>query len=266
MLFRDEGGDAVVAIPQPGHAWLAGQLVRAWGNDAFARPAPFEEVCLGAEQHDIAWLAWEAAPTLNPATGRPHRFHEVPTARRVADWRAGVRLALAAYGRYPALLVSLHADTIYGPLLRPGLLPEEDLAPLRALLDEQHAFQRAVLGTLAADPRHADAAEPGVVERNRLLVAAADGLSLAICRGVTDEARHPGAPPRAGAGRVAPRLSSPRRDPEDLVLEPWPFGAGRVEVVCEGRRLRGRFADEAALRAALEAAERVTVAAVLRPR
>src|ERR687897_888824 len=160
MLFRDEGGDAVVAIPQPGHAWLAGQLVRAWGNDAFTPPAPLEEVCLGAEQHDLAWLAWEAAPTLNPATGRPHRFHEVPTARRVADWQAGVRPAPAAYGRYPALLVSLHAD--------------------------------------------------------------------AICRGVAEDVRHPGAPPRAGAERVGLRLSSPRGDPEELVLEPWPFGAGRV--------------------------------------
>jgi hypothetical protein len=51
MLFQEEGGDAVVAIPQPGHAWLAGQLARAWGNDAFARrPAPLEEVGLGAEQ------------------------------------------------------------------------------------------------------------------------------------------------------------------------------------------------------------------------
>jgi hypothetical protein len=265
MLFRDEC-EAVVAIPQPGHAWLAGQIVRAWGNGDFVQPSPFEEVCLAAEQHDIAWLAWEAAPTLNPATGRPHQFHEVPAARRVEDWRRGVRLALAAYGRYPALLVSLHADTIYGPLLRPGVLPEEDLAPLRALLDEQHAFQRAVRAALAADPRHADAAEPEVVERNRLLVAVADGLSLAICRGVTDEARHPGAPPRAGMERVGLRLSSRRGDPEDLVLEPWPFGAERVAVVCEGRRLRGRFADEAALRAALEAAERVTVAAVLRPR
>jgi hypothetical protein len=182
MLFRDEGGDAVVAIPQPGHAWLAGQLVRAWGNDAFARPAPFEEVGLGAEQHDLAWLAWEAAPTLNPATGRPHQFHEVPTARRVADWREGVRLALAAYGRYPALLVSLHAGTIYGPLLRPGLLPEEDSAPLRALLDEQHAFRRAVLGTLAADPRHADAAGPGAVERNRPLEAAERVTVAAVLR------------------------------------------------------------------------------------
>jgi Protein of unknown function (DUF3891) len=120
--------------------------------------------------------------------------------------------------------------------------------------------------TLAADPRHRGGAEPGVVERNRLLVAAADGLSLAICRGMTGEVRRPGVP-RGAAGDVGLRLASPRGDPEDLVLEPWPFGAGRVEVVCEGRRLRGRFADEGAMRAALEAAaERVTVAAVLRPR
>lgn len=266
MLFRDEGGDAVVAVAQPGHAWLAGQIVRAWGNDAFARPAPFEEVCLGAEQHDLAWLAWEAAPTLNPATGLPHRFHEVPLADRVRDWRSGVRLALAAYGRYPALLVSLHADTIYGPFLATGQAAPDEAALLRAFLEEQHAFQRAAREALASDPRHAGGhAGPEAVERNRLLVAAADGLSLAICHGVRSGARRTGAP-RAGAERVELRLSAPRGDPEDLVLEPWPFGAERVELVCEGRRLRGRFADEAEMRQALDEAERVTVAAVLRPR
>ena len=44
MLFRTNNDD-VIAIPQPSHSWLSGQLVRAWGNEAFARPAPFEEVC-----------------------------------------------------------------------------------------------------------------------------------------------------------------------------------------------------------------------------
>ena len=53
MLFRTDNAD-VIAIPQPSHSWLSGQLVRAWGNEAFARPAPFEEVCLGAALHDIA--------------------------------------------------------------------------------------------------------------------------------------------------------------------------------------------------------------------
>src|SRR5690348_7524279 len=52
MLFRADGEDAI-AIAQPSHAWLSGQLARAWGNERFAAPAPYEEVCLGAEQHDI---------------------------------------------------------------------------------------------------------------------------------------------------------------------------------------------------------------------
>jgi hypothetical protein len=41
----------------------------AWGNKDFGAVAPFEDVCLAAEQHDIGWLNWEAAPTLNRAPG-----------------------------------------------------------------------------------------------------------------------------------------------------------------------------------------------------
>ena len=37
-------------------------------------------------------------------------------------------------------------------------------------------------------------------------------------------------------------------------MDPWPFAAERVVVACEGRRLPGAFADEAALHAALAAA------------
>ena len=48
MLLRKDGLD-VIAIPQPSHAWLSGQLARAWGNDQFAVPLPNEDVCLAAE-------------------------------------------------------------------------------------------------------------------------------------------------------------------------------------------------------------------------
>ena len=39
MLLREDG-EAVIAIPQPSHSWLSGQLARAWGNDRFAPPSP----------------------------------------------------------------------------------------------------------------------------------------------------------------------------------------------------------------------------------
>ena len=70
MLLRDEG-DGVIAIGQASHAWISGQLARAWGNDRFAAPEPREEVCLAAEQHDVGMAEWDLRPSLNPDTGRP---------------------------------------------------------------------------------------------------------------------------------------------------------------------------------------------------
>ena len=263
MLFR-RGGDAVIAIAQPSHSWLSGQLVRAWGNEAFAVPTPHEEVRLGAEQHDIGWLDWEAAPTLNPSTGLPHEFREVGTRAHTELWTRGVRLALA-FGRYPALLVSLHAKTIYDAFFDFDRASREDASTARKFLAEQHEFRRTVIETLASDPRYAAAATPEAIERNRRLVGATDHMSLEIGWGVTEEARVPDVP-STGTGRIELRIRSPRRDPTDLVLDPWPFSADRVDVLCEGRRLHGAFADETAMRQTLDAAERVVIAAVLRPR
>src|SRR5882757_3725288 len=78
ILRRD--GDAVLAIGQASHAWLSGQLARAWGNDRFPVPAPFEEVCLGALQHDIGMAEWDLRPERHPETGLPKQFFEVDRA------------------------------------------------------------------------------------------------------------------------------------------------------------------------------------------
>jgi hypothetical protein len=260
MLFRDDGDD-LIAIPQPSHAWLSGQIMRAWGNDGFAAPFPREEVCLGAEQHDIGWLPWEAAPTLNPREGRPHEFREIGVREHTALWSNGVRMALG-FGRYPALLVSLHANTIYGYFNHAKATPD-DAAAMRGFLAAQARFQRTTLGELAAIPRYAAAATDGAAERNRLLVAMADRLSLEVCWGVRGEKAIPNVP--RGSSSATLRLRSPSGDPSALVLDPWPFSADRVDLLCEGRRLRGRFADEAAMREALDRAETVAIAATLHP-
>src|SRR5690349_13441145 len=51
MLYR-EVKQGKIAITQPMHAWVSGQLARAWGNERFGTIEPGEEVCLGAEQHE----------------------------------------------------------------------------------------------------------------------------------------------------------------------------------------------------------------------
>ena len=153
MLLRKDGLD-VIAIPQPSHAWLSGQLARAWGNQSFAAPVPREELCLAAELHDIGWLSWEEAPLLDAGTGLPQEFFKVPPKSHIALWREGVRRA-ATFGRYCALLVSLHADTIYGRYFDFGKAAREDAEAVRAFLDEQHRLQARVAASLRASPEMA---------------------------------------------------------------------------------------------------------------
>jgi hypothetical protein len=260
MLLRKDG-DAVIAIPQPAHAWLSGQLARAWGNARFANPSPYEEVCLAAEQHDIGWLSWEAAPTLDRESGRPQTFRQVRPAIHTALWREGVHRA-RIYGRYPALLVSLHAQTIYSRFFNFDKAPPEDGALVRAFLDDQHVLQQCLLATLRTDPAYAEASAPDAVERNRLLVAALDWMSLNLCWGVTEETRIPDVPV-SGSERIEMRLRAGADN--CVVVDPWPFRAERVSVQAEGRRLQGRFSDEDAMRRALVAAEPALVTVDLAP-
>jgi hypothetical protein len=51
MLLVDHQ-DGKVAVAQPAHAFISGQLARAWAGELHPR----DEVCLAAEQHDMPWL------------------------------------------------------------------------------------------------------------------------------------------------------------------------------------------------------------------
>ena len=266
MLLRKDGLD-VIAIPQPSHAWLSGQLARAWGNQSFAAPVPREELCLAAELHDIGWLSWEEAPLLDAGTGLPQEFFKVPPKSHIALWREGVRRA-GIFGHYCALLVSLHADTIYGRYFDFGKARPEDAEAVRAFLDEQHRFQARAAAALRASPEIGEQASPEAVERNRLLIAALDWISLDICWGVTTEKTIPDVPV-AGDQRTGLSLR-PRggRDDlvlDDLILDPWPFRAASLAVRAEGKRLRERFSTQDDLRRALDEAEPVLVTAIAAP-
>ncbi len=217
MLLRPDGDDAI-AIGQPAHAWLSGQLARAW-REPFE---PWEEVCLAAEQHDIGMAAWDRAPKLNPKTGLPRSFMELELDDHLEIWWRAAPLALQQ-SRYAALLVSMHGTALYERRNR-------DDARVRAFLDGQAELQARLLDSLRADPRTAPFAADELVRRNQQLVWRWDSLSLGLL------------------------LEWPQ-----LELDPWPFRDDRVSLRCEGRRLTGRFDDEEAMRAALDAAPWVTL-------
>jgi hypothetical protein len=258
MLHRQDPAGLIV-ITQPTHAWVAGCLARAWGNERFGVFAPTEEVCLGAEQHDIGWLLWENMPTLNPNTGYPHNFMEVPTEVHVGIWSGAKQLAIA-FGRYVTLLVSLHGTGLYERYRNWQNSPQSSQA-VEAFLKQEKAFQEKLSASLLHDPYYASYAKPEVIERNRSLVALWDSISLAVCMGGRREQQFDHVP--TASGETTLTLTPLDDNLSQIEVTPWPFQQSEVKLVYEGRILREKFTDETAMRTALMSADWVTIATKL---
>ena len=243
MLLRRDRDD-LIAIGQPAHAWVSGQLARAWGNQRFGTVEPWEDVCLAAEQHDAGMAAWETRPTFNPETGLPRSFMELPLAEHLEIWWSAAPLVMAQ-SPYAALLVSMHGSALYErrDLAR---LPPDDAELARAFLAGQRALQERLIADLAVDP--------ATVRRHQRLVWAWDSLSLGL---LLDW-------PPFTLGAVPTADGEADVEVRDGTLDPWPFAAAELTVRCDGRRLGGPYADEEAMRAALASAPWTTVAVTVR--
>jgi len=233
MLLREDDR-GWLGIGQPSHAWVSGQLARAWGNQQFGTVEPIEEVCLAAEQHDVGFGAWDLDPLQNPDTGLPYSFIEMPITEHLKVWRAGPR-RLITQSRYAALLVSMHGERLYRRRNLDALDPR-DADDVRAYLAEQQALQHELRESLRDDPAAAEYASDQHIAGNSQLIWTWDYISLVLC---LDWDRR--------TARDVPTLDG-AVDIEigELTLHPWPFSAEAVTVRCEGRRLQpGQALDKA---------------------
>src|SRR6266581_2346841 len=215
MLHRKDA-EGLVVISQPAHAWVSGQLARNWGNAAFSEP--MEAVCLAAEQHDIGFLAWEQSPTLNPATGLPHTFMEMPTAMHLEIWSTGIQRMLQ-FGRYAALLVSLHFTTLAKRKQAERAVKEKRLVD--EFLAAQDALQASLLASLRHDSYYGQFAAAEIIRRNQQLVSLWDWMSLLLCHGLQERKVIEGVPAKDG---IAALELVPQAGPASPVaIKPWPF-------------------------------------------
>lgn len=258
MLYRTLN-QTRICITQPTHAWVSGQLAQRWGNSEFGAIAPYAAVCLGAEQHDIGWIPWEAAPTFNPQTGYPHSFTEVGSEVHTRLWSKAKHLALPM-GRYVALLVSLHGTGLYERFTHWKQSPESTRI-VEAFLNQEREFQQLLLQQLAQDSAYAPYVEPDVIARNQRLVATMDALSLALCMALTTPQQLEHVPTTSGETTLT--LVPNPDDPTQWWLEPWCFQTKQVTVVFEGRVLQQQASSEQFMREQLADADWVTLTATL---
>jgi hypothetical protein len=223
VLLRPDG-DATICIGQPAHAWVSGQLARAWQP----RPEPYEEVCLAAYQHDAGMADWDAAPELNPDTGLPLSFMEMPLTTHLELWSHAPHRVLPQ-SRYAAVLVSMHGTALY-EMRDLDRMEAAQADAVRRYLAAQRTLQHDLGGGLDKDE----------LERNQRLLWIWDFLSLALCL--------------RWEGRSVEGIEY-----TGTTFEPWPFRDESVTLKTEGRRLAGRFEDEDEMRAALDRAPWVTL-------
>lgn len=233
MLIVDSG-DRWTAITQPAHAWLAGQLAQVWGTGDIAPPEPRAEVCLGIEQHDVAWTDYDRRPPLHADAGRAASFIEAPIRERHLIWRDAPDRVLAQ-SPWAALLVSLHGTNIHTRYVSLDHLPGEDADIVRDYLAAQRALQDRLID-LAGTTRAA-------AERQAELLFALDALSLSLCHGWPERELPP-------VDDVTIRYL-PTGDGA-ATLDPWPLAMPEVTVALAARTLTERFTDEQVMQAALE--------------
>jgi hypothetical protein len=100
VIVRKENNGEVILIGQTDHSRLVGQLA----YDSVVRAATF---------HDFGWLRYETNPLLNPETGEPYSFLQVPLTETQLDsyqwsldWMAGI-------DSYSGLIVSMHRTGLW---------------------------------------------------------------------------------------------------------------------------------------------------------
>jgi hypothetical protein len=201
VLVREEGPNEAIVIGQASHAWVSGQIARAWAGDVPLR----EHLELAATQHDIGMAEWDLDPTTDPETGFPTSFMRMPLETHLELWTAAPH-KLLTQSSVAALAVSLHGTKLYERRDLNRLDPEQRAA-VQAYLQEQRELQDA----LGHHEHHA------TIQR---LMFTWDWLSLGLCL------------------TWAPADFGDELHLGHDTVTPWPFAGDRVEFVCEGRRLK----------------------------
>ncbi len=219
-------------------------MAAAWGNKKFRAPTPFQAVILATRLHDIGWLAWDTAPRLG-GDGRPVNFIGTTLAETAPIWRRALK-HVSLLDPYAALLVSMHASTIYRRRLERGADPPEERSELETLAAEQASAQEKFRDALAGHPLYGPEVEPEKLITAYRWLRVCDLLSLSLCADVMALSGFIEAYQGRDSKEIV-QIHYKRPRPFEARLDPWPFVERKIELVVQTRNLRpDTFSSQAA--------------------
>jgi hypothetical protein len=151
--------------------------------------------------------------------------------------------------RYGGLLTSLHCAALYERRLRYLDDPPADRARIEAFLEARYTWQDELIAALKDHPRYALAVEADPLAENLRLLQVWDYLSLMLCmtpvhEQIVDDV------PLGNSQRATLRIAA--NGSRGMVIDPFPLD-GPLTLWIDARQvIGGPFADDAALRRALD--------------
>jgi len=253
MIIRKNADTGLTLIGQTDHSRFVGQLAAHWGNADFESPKPYDSVVRAATFHDFGWLRYETSPLVDPASGEPYPFLQVPmTPQQLGayqwslDWMADI-------DPYSGLIINMHRTGLwkgrYGLIKHPaGRYNLTRLSPeVQALIDHNEAWQERQRATLDAKG----------VWTNYRLMQVWDLLGLYFCcQEPYEDHVEPVPTTYAGADDEGARMTMKPAGPRTVAFDPYPFDVRPCRVQLSYRRVpRTRYEDHEAFRKAWFQAE-----------
>lgn len=231
------------------HMGLCGQFVRAFGNDSFERPEPFEEMVYVVSHHDRGWKEWDDNPQFDAKSGCPAGLGTGPVQGSVETSKISPDFNERQHS-YCGLISSMHSWGLYNSrygfsefkVRREGgatsiPIRDDEASEAHAMLDAELVRQERLKATLAADAATRSWIEDKHLFQNYKQLQFFDTLALYF------NLRHEG-----DRGEEV-FVHVPKSADEDATvtlkplgsgtyaLEPFPFAGDRLDVTCHGRYL-----------------------------
>jgi len=222
MIRRDCGSDWLL-FSQIDHARIAGELALLWENEAI-QPLPISDQFLSAViHHDAGWQEWEQAPTIDPETGFPRDFTEMPMPVATDIWTKSIEHC-RQFGMFPAIWVSKHFTYLAECALESRQEDAVDVAALETFLQQQRKnqplWQEDVLDERVEE----------LVESGYRMLQLFDRLSLwmTICEQTEISAID------VYGGGTLQRIPV---SPFEITFEPWPFRKQEIRLGVPAKRI-----------------------------
>ena len=255
MIRRDitceDGTPGWALITQLEHARISGELAEGWGRSPVAAFGWPDVILPTVYHHDDGWDAWEQRPSIDPGSGKPLAFTEMPNDVAHDIWRRSIE-RVAEFGPLAQYIVAEH----FMRLRRSGdELNEENV---RSFLKEYDARCADWLAQWQAEE---------TTDQNRTKAAAElavdylqtfDVLSLYLCCTPRETPYHVETP---GGTKLTLHINA-----AEVTVTPWPWQAEELSLRASAKVLPAQpLGSDDELRSKLDDAETIEIAWKLTP-